>query len=59
MDMSARSQADAHFKTVRDAKTTTASKRINQERMKTDSDKSARLKAARLARDVEGAREAK
>ena len=55
-DMSARSQADAHFKSARDAKTASASKRISEERVKADSNKSARLKAARLAKDEEDAR---
>lgn len=50
-DMSARSQAEAHFKSARDAKTASASKQISDDRVKADREKSARLKAARLAKE--------
>lgn len=56
-DFSARSLAEGHFKSARDAKTASASKRISDERVKADREKSARLKAARLAKDEDEARE--
>ena len=51
---SAKSNADSHFKTLKAEKTATASKQINIDRVKADSDKTARLKAARLAKAGEG-----
>lgn len=57
IDISARSHAESHFRSTRDAKTASVSKRISEERIRADSDKSARLKAARLERDKEQAGE--
>lgn len=53
-DESARARADAHFKIANGGKTASASRQISDERLKAkaDREKSARLKAMRLARDA-------
>ena len=45
-----RVQAERQFARLRDERTSDTAKTLNKERMKADSDKSARLKAARLAK---------
>ena len=51
-DMSARTEANSHFRDARAAKTASTSKQMSLERTKADTDKSIRLKAARLSRDA-------
>ena len=51
-DESARDRADAHFKIANGGKTASASRQISDERLKADREKSARLKAMRLAREA-------
>ena len=45
-----RVQADRHFSRLRDERTANTAKKLTDERVKADSDKTARLKAARLAK---------
>ncbi|WP_156418122.1 hypothetical protein [Aureimonas sp. AU4] len=52
-----RDEADAKFNRLRDDKTASASKKLNAQRVKADSDKTARLKAARLLKAEEDARQ--
>ena len=48
----ARESADSHFKQLRDDKTANKSQKLEATRVKADVDKTARLKAARLAKDA-------
>ena len=52
-DSDARTSADKHFKQLREDKTTTKSQKLEATRVKADVDKSARLKAARVAKAAE------
>ena len=49
--------AESHFKQLRDDKTTNKSQKLEASRVKSDVDKSARLKAARLAKAAEASDE--
>tara|TARA_R110002020_G_scaffold265392_1_gene480167 strand:+ start:573 stop:755 length:183 start_codon:yes stop_codon:yes gene_type:complete len=49
-DSDARKSADSHFKQLRDDKTTNKSQKLEANRVKADVDKTARLKAARVAK---------
>ncbi|MCB8840838.1 hypothetical protein [Aurantimonas sp. VKM B-3413] len=49
----ARKSAESHFKQLRDDKTTNKSQKLEATRVKADVDKTARLKAARVAKAAE------
>ncbi|ORE98647.1 hypothetical protein [Aurantimonas sp. 22II-16-19i] len=52
-----RTSADKHFKQLREDKTTAKSQKMEATRVKADADKSARLKAARMAKAAETSEE--
>ncbi|NDW05659.1 hypothetical protein [Jiella pacifica] len=52
-----RKSADSHFKQLRDDKTTEKSQKLEATRVKADVEKTARLKAARVAKAAETSKE--